>query len=154
MPIQYRDSYPFWFYKKILLADRGVSLPPQYIFFDLKNGFDYWIRGLFISYPHAIHVAGPDDVSPDLYLSLIQSERNRNITEIPIPVDLFTNPGSKKPTPPGHQQHDRQFHGGYIRWNYLISNSDVIKIKIDGHNNGNPGYIRLCVMGHNVKAGQ
>ena len=147
MPIQYRDSYPFWFYKKVLLSERGASLPPQYLLFDLKNGFDYWIRGLLISYPHK---AG-SDISPDLKLTLIQSERNRNITEIEIPTDLLSNPGSAQPPPPGSANHDRQLHNGYIRWDYLISNSDVIKIRISGHTAGNPAFIRLCVMGHNVR---
>lgn len=150
MAVQYRQSYPFWFYKKVILAERGASLPPAYLFFDLKNGFDYWIRGLLISYPHQINIA-QNDISPDLKLTLIQSERNRDITEIEIPTDILSNPGSAQPPPPGQPQHDRHLHNGYIRWDYLISNSDVIKIRISGHTGGDPQYIRLCVMGHNVK---
>lgn len=152
MPIQYRNSYPYWYYKNVALADRGVSLGNQYLIWTLKSGFNYWIRGLLISYPHYTHVANPDDVSPPLYLALCQTERNRTITEIPIPVDLMANPGSIQPPPPGHAQEERRdLVNGFIRFDYLLSSSDVLNIKISGHVNGFPEYVRLCVMGNNIK---
>lgn len=153
MPIEYRGSYPYWYYENVTLAAGGASLGPQYIVKSIKSGYDYWLRGILVSYPHYTHIAQPADVTPPIYLSLIQVERNRQITEIPIPVDIMSNPGISEPPPPGHNQHARPLHNGYIRFNYLISNKDIIKLKIEGQAGGYPLYARIAIVGNNVKAG-
>jgi len=151
MPIDYRGAYPYWYYSNIALAERGASIGNQYIVWKIKSGFNYWIRGLLISYPHYTNVGHPDDVSPPLYISLVQTERNRRITEIPIPTEILANPGGNQP---GVQpQECRPLFNGYIRWDYLLSNSDVLNLKIEGHTGGHPEYVRIAVIGHNVKAG-
>lgn len=153
MPIDYRGAYPYWYYKRVELADRGVSLGAQYLTWNIKSGYNYWVRGLLISYPHYEHIAQPYDVTEPLYISLIQVERNRTLTEIPIPTELLSNPGQNQPPPPGSPQHSRPLYNGFIRFNYLISNKDVLHLKIQGHNNGLPEYCRICIVGHNVKEG-
>jgi len=151
MAIDYRNAYPYWYYKYIALAERGASLGSQYIIWKLESGYDYWIRGLLISYPHYTDVVNPDDVSPPLFITLVQTERNRRITEIPIPTEICANPGGNQPgTQP---QPVKPLFNGYIRWDYILSNSDVLNLKIEGQAGGHPEYCRLAVVGHNVRAG-
>lgn len=153
MPIDYRGAYPYWYYKKVELAVRGASLGSQYLVWKIKSGYDYWVRGILISIPHYEHLAAPYDVTPPLYLSLVQKERNRNITEIPIPMVLMSTPGEADPPPPGHVQHSKELDNGFIRFNYLLSNSDILSLKVEGHAGGFPEYVRIAVIGQNVKAG-
>lgn len=153
MAVDYRNSHPYWYYKYVQLAALGASLNTQIVAFQLKNGFDYWIRGLIVSYPHSTDIRLPDDISPPIRIELLQYERNRQITEIPIPIELCTNPAGIQPQTPGHAQENREgLHNGYTRWNYLISDRDVLYLRVSNQSNGQPEYVRIVILGQNVRS--
>lgn len=152
------QEYPFWYYAKIPLIDSGGNpLGPQYFTRSLKFGYDYLVRGFLVSWPMNEFVGAANDVAPELELNFVQYERNRPITQTPIPFRDFATPVGKEFVTGYTQNADRQLGRAFMPYNYLLSNKDALQLVISGQENvgaagGEPDYIRLTVVGRNVRA--
>lgn len=151
-----KNDYPYWYYDYVVLIDgSGNALGPQYITHELKNGYNYMIRGFLISWPHSTAVAG-SDMAPDLSMELIQYERNRPIMEEPIPIELFATPGGNFPVAGLNDNLSRPLGRSFIAFDCLLSNRDNLLLRVTGQRNvptigGEPDFVRIVTVGRNVR---
>ena len=136
-------EYPFWYYENVTLQESGVSLPPQYIFKNIKMGYDYLMNGFLFSVPQYIDIA-ITDIAPTMKIEVIQPGRGRDLLITPTPLDLFSSPGSKMP-----DGRDRK-KTNFLPFNYLFSNKEAFVLRLTGHVGGEPHFIRLVVLGRNI----
>lgn len=140
----YKDRYPYWYFAHVTLAAGGVSLPQQYIIRELKIGYDYLLEGFTVSYPAD---ARGGDICPAPRIEVIQTERGRPLTQEPILVHDMTSPGESTA---GNQTAK---YTTYIPFNYLISNKDVLQLRVAAQAGGNPATIDILIFGTMLKRG-
>lgn len=137
-----RAIYPYWYFQSVTLAAGGVSLPAQYLLFEIKAGYDYVIEGIAASWRAAVRGA---DISPPPLLFLIQTGPNKAITEIPIQLNVMTTPGERPATNQSAQ------YITYVPIEHIFAYRDMLELRIQAQAGGDPSSVQILVFGRNVK---
>lgn len=138
----YRAIYPYWYFQEITLSHAGVSLPPQYVLFEIKSGYDFIIEGIACTWAAA--AAGGDISAPPL-LYLIQTGPGQEITETQMQIDILTTPAGRDAA----NQAGR--FRGFVNIEHIFSYRDVLEFRIQAQAGGDPAVAQLVVFGRNVR---
>jgi hypothetical protein len=130
-PDQINQIHNFIFRRRVDLS--GVVIP-QPIFFQLPSYYGYHLNGIRGFYPRTAQ----DAESPQMFVQLFQTNRNRELYNEPLPLRLVATPA------------EQQNVYYYVKCNNTFAPDSLIEIRVSGQNGTDPSYIEIVTDGYRI----
>lgn len=136
-----RDSQPYFIYQRVTL-----NAPLNYMFFPLDYGFWYLLRQIHAKFP--MQQAGIS--YPELDIFAVQKGINKEPQNVPIPLNLFTTPGSSGITFTAPNDMTAGVMKGAKLQNVVYPFRDNMEFQITGQTGAVPSLVDICLIGYYI----